>query len=244
MKENKYNEAVFFEKYSQMNRSKQGLSGAGEWKTLEPLLPCFEGKSVLDLGCGYGWHCIYAAEHGARHVLGNDLSDKMLAVAKEKTQFNNVEYRCAAIEDVQFPQDSFDIVLSSLALHYVPSFEQVAKQVYQILKPGGTFLFSCEHPIFTAQGSQDWIYRPDGSIDHFPVDNYFYQGKRTAVFLGEQVTKYHRTLTSYLMGLLNNGFQITAVVEPEPPEEMMDLPGMKDELRRPMMLIVRAVKPF
>lgn len=39
MKENKYNEAVFFEKYSQMNRSKQGLSGAGEWKTLEPLLP-------------------------------------------------------------------------------------------------------------------------------------------------------------------------------------------------------------
>ena len=46
MKENKYNEAVFFEKYSQMNRSKQGLSGAGEWKTLEPLLPCFEGKSV------------------------------------------------------------------------------------------------------------------------------------------------------------------------------------------------------
>src|SRR5699024_7216769 len=105
MKENKYNEAVFFEKYSQMNRSKQGLSGAGEWKTLEPLLPCFEGKSVLDLGCGYGWHCIYAAEHGARHVLGIDLSDKMLAVAKEKTQFNNVEYRCAAIEDVQFPQD-------------------------------------------------------------------------------------------------------------------------------------------
>ena len=244
MKENKYNEAVFFEKYSQMNRSKQGLSGAGEWKTLEPLLPCCEGKSVLDLGCGYGWHCIYAAEHGARHVLGIDLSDKMLAVAKEKTQFNNVEYRCAAIEDVQFPQDSFDIVLSSLALHYVPSFEQVAKQVYQILKPGGTFLFSCEHPIFTAQGSQDWIYCPDGSIDHFPVDNYFYQGKRTAVFLGEQVTKYHRTLTSYLMGLLNNGFQITAVVEPEPPEEMMDLPGMKDELRRPMMLIVRAVKPF
>ena len=46
----------FFEKYNQMARSRQGLSAAGEWQTLEPLLPDFAGKEVLDLGCGYGWH--------------------------------------------------------------------------------------------------------------------------------------------------------------------------------------------
>ena len=42
------------------------------------------------------------------------------------------------------------------------------------------------------------------------------------------------------MGLLNNGFEIEAVQEAEPPDEMMGIPGMKDELRRPMMLLVKA----
>ncbi len=42
------------------------------------------------------------------------------------------------------------------------------------------------------------------------------------------------------MGLLHNGFEIEAVEEAEPPEEMLDIPGMRDELRRPMMLLVKA----
>ena len=58
MKENKYDDDVFFNKYKEMNRSVQGLEGAGEWSQLKQLLPDFEGKRVLDLGCGYGWHCI------------------------------------------------------------------------------------------------------------------------------------------------------------------------------------------
>lgn len=44
------------------------------------------------------------------------------------------------------------------------------------------------------------------------------------------------------MGLLNNGFELEAVEEAEPPAEMMDIPGMEDELRRPMMLLVKAKK--
>ena len=76
----------------------------------------------------------------------------------------------------------------------------------------------------------------------YPVDNYYYEGKRTAVFLGEKVTKYHRTLTTYLNTLLSNGFIINQIVEPQPPENMMDIPGMQDEMRRPMMLIVSANK--
>ena len=56
------------------------------------------------------------------------------------------------------------------------------------------------------------------------------------------MTKYHRTLTTYLDTLLRNGFRLLRVVEPQPPESMMELPGMKDELRRPMMLLVSAEK--
>ena len=77
---------------------------------------------------------------------------------------------------------------------------------------------------------------------HFPVDNYYYEGKREAVFLGEKVIKYHRTLTTYVNSLLQNGFELQHLIEPAPPENMMDIPGMKDEMRRPMMLIVSSVK--
>jgi len=52
--------------------------------------------------------------------------------------------------------------------------------------------------------------------------------------------KYHKTLTTYLDGLLTNGFRLDRVVEPMPPKSMMDIPGMKDEMRRPMMLIISA----
>lgn len=243
MKENKYDNPAFFDQYSRMTRSVYGLAGAGEWPTLEPMLPDFAGKRVLDLGCGYGWHCIYAAEHGAARVLGVDLSGKMLDVAREKTASPAVTYVQAAIEDVTGAPGSYDVVLSSLALHYIADFDAIARTVFGLLAPGGVFLFSCEHPIFTSQGPQDWYYGPDGEILHFPVDRYFEQGKRDAVFLGAHVTKYHRTLTAYLRGLMRAGFAVTDFAEPEPPASMLDAPGMRDERRRPMMMIVRAEKP-
>ena len=237
-----YDNPTFFEKYSRMYRSQQGLAGAGEWPALKPLLPDFTGKRVLDLGCGYGWHCAYAARQGAKYVLGIDNSQKMLEVAKEKNSAPEIEYRRASIQELSLPEESFDLVFSSLAIHYLPDYPGLVEQVKGWLAPKGDFVFSVEHPIFTAQGPQDWVYGPEGEILHFPVDNYFYQGQREAVFLGEKMTKYHRTLTTYLDTLLQNGFSLRRVVEPQPPASMMDLPGMKDEMRRPMMLLVAAVK--
>ena len=243
MKENKYDDEIFFEKYAQMERSKYGLAAAGEWAALRPMLPDFHGKRVLDLGCGYGWHCEYAAENGAVSVTGVDISEKMLAKAHERAKHDNVRYIRAAIEVADFPPESFDVVLSSLALHYVADFGSVAKKVRRFLSAGGTFIFSAEHPVFTAQGPQQWHYNADGSIAHFPVDDYYYEGRRDAVFLGEHVVKYHRTLDTYVNALLSNGFELTGFAEPRPTEKMLDeIPGMRDEMRRPMMFIISAVK--
>lgn len=242
MKENKYDNDLFFQKYSEMNRSVQGLQGAGEWSELQRLLPDFKGKRVLDLGCGYGWHCLYAAENGAEYVLGTDISHKMLEMAEEKNGHKAIEYRCIAMEDLQLPEQEFDVVLSSLALHYIRDFDPLVQNIGSWLKKGGSFIFSAEHPVFTAYGTQDWYYDTEGNLLHFPVDNYFYEGKREAVFLGEQVIKYHRTLTTWLNTLLDNGFTIRHIIEPMPPEDMMHILGMKDEMRRPMMLIVSAEK--
>ena len=242
MKENKYDNDVFFKKYSEMNRSKQGLAGAGEWSELQKLLPDFKQKTVLDLGCGYGWHCIYAAQDGAQNVIGIDISEKMLNVAQTKNNDPVIEYRKAAMEDLVFPESHFDVIISSLAFHYIQDFKQLAVNISHWIKPGGTLVFSVEHPVFTAYGTQDWYYNDSGEILHFPVDNYYYEGKREAVFLGEPVIKYHRTLTTYLNTLLNNGFVIEHIVEPQPPKDMLEEPGMKDEMRRPMMLLVSARK--
>ena len=213
MKKSPYDRERFFEKYSQMDRSRLGLAGAGEWESLEPLLPDFAGKRVLDL-----------------------------AVAREKTTAPQVTYIRGDMAETPFPPESFDVVLSSLAIHYLPSFTDFLERVRQCLSPGGDFVFSVEHPIFTAAGPQEWYYGPDGTPLHFPVDRYFEEGRRTARFLGEDVTKYHRTLTTYLDGLLTGGFQLLRVVEPQPPARMLGQPGMRDELRRPLMLLVSARK--
>ena len=74
------------------------------------------------------------------------------------------------------------------------------------------------------------------------MDDYYVSGERLALFLGQKLKKQHHTLTQILNGLLQTGFALEAVVEAEPPAEMMDLPGMADELRRPMMLLVKARK--
>ena len=87
---------------------------------------------------------------------------------------------------------------------------------------------------------QDWVYSEDGKPLYWPIDQYFTPGERLTHFLGCEVRKQHHTLTQILMGLLRSGFVLEAVEEAKPSEEMLDIPGMRDELRRPMMLLVRA----
>lgn len=240
---NKYDDEKFFDKYSKMARSVYGLKGAGEWHELKKMLPDLEGKSILDLGCGFGWHCKYAAQLGARDIVGIDSSEKMLAQAEKINADKNIEYRKASIEELEVNREAFDVVISSLALHYVEDFQQVCEKVHHGLRSEGHFVFSVEHPIFSAYGNQQWYTDESGKILHWPVDNYFYEGKRESNFLGEEVTKYHRTLTSYIGTLLKCGFEIMDVVEPMPPKDMLDeVEGMKDELRRPMMLLISARK--
>jgi len=216
MKENVYDNSKFFDAYGRMYRSIHGLDGAGEWHELRKLFPDFKGKRVLDIGCGYGWHCTYAAEQGASYVLGIDISERMLEIAGEKNKSPNVEYQKMAMEDIDFTEDSFDIVISSLALHYSPDFGDICRKVYKSLSGGGSFVFSVEHPIFTAHGLQAWIYDVNGEIYHWPVDRYFEQGRRDTTFLGEKVAKYHRTITGYVKGLTQAGFVLMDIVEPVP----------------------------
>lgn len=243
MPRNPYDDEAFFTAYSRMDRSVKGLEGAGEWHELKTMLPDFKDKLVLDLGCGFGWHCRYAMEQGARAVVGVDSSERMLRKARSLTPCEGITYKCMSIEDAEFPEEVFDVALSSLAFHYIASFDAVCRSVAQCLVRGGDFVFSVEHPVFTAEGSQEWIRDAAGNRLFWPVDRYFDESRRTARFLGEDVTKYHKTLTTYLNTLLQTGFELREIREPEPDPALLDrVPGMWDELRRPMMLLAAARK--
>lgn len=237
---NEYDNEKFFKEYAKMSRSQEGLEAAGEWHQLKNLFPPLQGQKVLDLGCGYGWHCKFSAENGAVQVLGIDLSKKMIEEAKKRNSENSIEYRVCGIEEYTYPENTWDCVVSNLALHYIENIDEVFQKVYRTLTPNGIFIFNLEHPVFTAGVEQDWIYTKDGTPQYWPIDDYFIPGERNTRFLGCDVIKQHHTLTQILMGLLNNGFRIEAVEEAMPSKEMMHLPGMADELRRPMMLLIKA----
>lgn len=239
---NIYDNDIFFEEYEKMERSQKGLEGAGEWHQLKSMFPNMMDKTVLDLGCGYGWHCKYAVEYGASHVLGIDLSEKMIKTAKKKNADPKIEYEVCGLGEYSYPENTYDCVISNLVLHYIENLNEVYKNVYKTLKKDGIFLFNIEHPTFTGSLNQDWIYNNDGISLYWPVDNYFYPGARQTQFLGQNVTKQHHTLTQVLGGLLDTGFIIEAVQEATPPQSMLDIPGMKDEMRRPMMLLIKAKK--
>ncbi|QQS94569.1 class I SAM-dependent methyltransferase [Sphingobacterium spiritivorum] len=243
MKQNIYDDSGFFDEYGKMPRSKEGLHAAGEWHVLKTMFPDFEHKNVLDLGCGYGWHCIYAMQQGASHVIGVDLSAKMIRKAKENSAGLDIDYRQMAIEDVNFATEEFDIVISSLALHYIKDLENVFQKVNHFLKRGGSFIFSMEHPIFTARAEQDWYKNEQGTRLHWPVDHYQQEGRRNAMFLGHDVIKYHRTMETLLNGVIAAGFTINRIAEPKPSDVVLEeFPEMKDESRRPVFILISATK--
>jgi ubiquinone/menaquinone biosynthesis C-methylase UbiE len=243
MKQNKYDEPEFFAKYSKMPRSISGLEGGHEWHAFRALLPDLHDKRLLDLGCGFGWHCRYARQQQARSVVGVDLSEKMLVRAKATIDDPGIEYRRSAIEDIDFLANEFDVVISSLALHYVEHFDIVCLKVYRCLAAGGEFVLSVEHPLFTAVAAQQWFCGPEGDRLHWPVDNYQQEGPRHTQWLADYVVKYHRTVATYVNTLINSGFRISKLLEPVPtPEMLIEQPDLIDDRRRPTFLLIAAVK--
>ena len=232
---NQYDNPDFFAAYAQMSRSQQGLAGAGEWHQLEPLFPNLAGKDILDLGCGYGWHCKYSADHGARSVLGIDQSTLMIAEARKRNAAKCIAYRVCSLLDYEYPAAAYDLVVSNLVLHYVEDLDFVYRRIHKTLRPGGVFLMNIEHPTFTAGANQQFA--ADGT---WPVDNYYYPGLRQTDFLGHTIIKYHHTLTQILNGLIEAGFHLESVVEAMPPDEWRAV--MPNEMCRPMMLLVKAKK--
>jgi SAM-dependent methyltransferase len=239
MAQNIYDREDFFAGYSQLGRSVEGLEGAAEWPALRAMLPDVGGLRVVDLGC-FGWFCRWAREHGAAQVLGLDLSEKMLARARAAHPDAGIDYETADLDRLSLPEASFDLVYSSLALHYVEDVSHLFGTVHQALAPGGHFVFSTEHPIFMAPTKPGWVIDAEGRKT-WPVDQYLVEGPRSTDWLAKGVVKHHRTIGATINALIRSGFTIGHVEEFRPTAEQIEAkPELAEELERPMFLLVSA----
>jgi SAM-dependent methyltransferase len=240
MTQNIYDNDEFFAGYSRLNRSVEGLDGAPEWPALRALLPALGGLKVLDLGCGFGWFCRWAREQGAAAVLGIDVSEKMLARAAATTPDAAVAYARADMERLELSSGPFDVVYSSLALHYIENLDGLVSEVQRALAPGGSLVFSVEHPIFTAPAAPGWS-TGDGGRQTWPVDRYLEEGPRSTDWLAKGVIKQHRTVATYLNLLLRRGFALRHVEEWGPTDaQIAARPDWAAERQRPPFLLVAA----
>ncbi|HKU97477.1 MAG TPA: methyltransferase domain-containing protein [Vineibacter sp.] len=240
MTQNIYDNETFFQGYSQLERSVEGLDGAAEWPALRALLPDLNGRTVLDLGCGFGWFCRFARQHGAAQVHGIDVSENMLARAREMTTDAAITYGRADLEQLALPPASVDLVYSSLALHYIERLDLLIAQVGRALVAGGSFIFSVEHPIYTAPSQPGWTAHADGHRT-WPVDGYLEEGPRSTDWLAKGVIKQHRTIATYVGLLLRAGLTLRHLEEWGPTAaQIAARPDWASERQRPPFLLVAA----
>jgi ubiquinone/menaquinone biosynthesis C-methylase UbiE len=125
------------------------------------------GSHVLDVCCGTGASAIPAAEVvGAfGSVLGVDLAEDMLAVAREKAErsgHTNVEFRTGDLLDLGLPDDGFDAVICAFGIFVAPDLESAARELWRLVKPGGTLAITSWGPrLLEPMNSRFW-----GAVRH------------------------------------------------------------------------------
>jgi SAM-dependent methyltransferase len=198
------------------------------------LLPDVNGLHVLDAGCGPGSYSEWLLERGAR-VTAVDASPKMLAAAKARLG-DGVAFHLADLAGpLPFLKPStFDIVLAPLVLDYIEHWPPVLSRFREALQPGGLLIFSGGHPSFDAA--------------YYKTQNYFATEQVSAVWKGfgpvVEVPSFRRSLASILNDVIQSGFDIEQILEPQPtPEFRLTEPEKYESLfRQPCFLCCKARK--
>lgn len=242
--QNIYDDPEFFAGYSKLERFGAGWIKAYERPSFLALLPAAAGKRILDLGCGVGQLANYLAQQGAADVVGVDLSERMLELARADYAHPKLTFARASMEEAAFPPNRFDLVVSSFAFHYVADFGDLARRIARWLAPDGNLVFSNEHPVYLSRGtSEGWVKDADGKALYWALDRYGDEGLREENWITEGIQKYHRMISTILNDLTDAGLVVERVVEPMPDEEMLRRrPDWAQESKRPFCLLVRARK--
>lgn len=244
--QNIFDNEVFFQGYKKLRENPNSANILEEKPAIFSLLPELTGKKVLDLGCGYGENCNMFSKMGANKVVGIDISSKMLAIADNENSEDNICYHNMCMENIFSINEKFDVVVSSLAIHYIHDFNKLVSNVISLLNENGIFVFSQEHPLTTApRNGVSWFKNADGRITHYKLTDYAISGERTVSWIVDGITKYHRTFSDILNALIDAGFIIENMLEPVPTKEIIERdPSFAKDLHKPNFLVIRARKKY
>ena len=154
------------------------------------------------------------------------------AIEKERKEKLGIDYIEKDLSEFTEPNEEFDIVVSNMVFMDIPDYQKAIHNCIRSLKKGGSFIFSISHPCFF----------PDAEWDKNPVveiKEYFeeYSEKQNFGY------SFHRTLSSYLDFVIDDGCEIKKLIEPKLDEETAKL--KENYLRQahvPSFLVVCAVK--
>jgi SAM-dependent methyltransferase len=192
------------------------------------------GLRVLDAGCGPGALTEWLVGHGAE-VTAVDVSPEMVRIAQERVGDRARVQVADLAGPLPLETDSVDVVVASLAMHYVADWDVPLGEFHRVLAPDGAVVFSTHHP------AMDWqLHSPD---DYFAVRQV---SERWSLGTGGgfDVTFWRRPLTAITESVYHAGFLIERLVEPAPVPELADVDA--DDYHRlrtsPAFLFFRLVK--
>ncbi len=242
-RQNIFDNETFFEGYKELREKEKNANNLFEIPALFAMLPDLTGKSVLDLGCGFGEHCMEYVKRGATKVVGIDISEKMLEIARKENADPKITYLNMPMEDLHTLSGPFDVVISSLAFHYVEDFDRLVKDIAALMTKEGIFLFSQEHPFSTCYGGKypRWTKDEKGEKIYLNLESYGREGIRESAWFVEGIKKYHRTFSGVVNTLIRAGFAIEEMTEPLPDDEILKkYPEYEDLFHKPDFLLIRS----
>src|SRR5271170_2606644 len=168
--------------------------------------------TALDVGCGEGRFCRMLQAAGISTV-GIDPTKELLRQARRRDPKG--DYRIGRAEALEFPDRSFDLVVSYLNLIDIGEVDRAIAEMARVLQPGGTLLIANLTSFATAVPAGGWQPDADGCL-RFCIDHYLNGRAEWITWGGIRVKNWHRPLGRYMTLLLGAGLRLTHFDEPAP----------------------------
>lgn len=183
------------------------------------------GKSVLCLGCGTGEEAAYIISKRPKNVVGVDIAEGLIKLAEKNV--TGVDFHTMDMEKLTFANNTFDIVYSSLVMHYIKDWLPTLSQVKRVLKPGGRFLFSTHHPVKWGANTERHGHalkavlgfnRPESNQERCEVYGDYLNLVKITDTIGDgqfPITYYNRPISMMLTDFRRVGFEMVDMMEPK-----------------------------